>query len=298
VISFYLLSGHSITVLIRRSYGGRQGILPFYVDRVLRLFPQFLLYSLLAGIVIATVGVTSPYTIAFTPAKVFLNLLMLPQGYLFAHTLEGAQLLPQSWALGLQLSFYLVVPWLLLWFPGPRLYLLGLVSMAVFLLAYVGLVNTDAVGYRLLPGTFFMFLAGMTYADERPVSSRFRFTVLAFSILLYLGLLLNPRLYALPFNREVLLGLMLGILLIGAIRNTRSGPFDRACGALAYGVFLNHVLLIWILQKLSGQDVLSGPWLMPMLVASLLLAWCSYAGLERPLDHWRRERRRRLASAS
>ncbi len=298
VISFYLLSGQSTTLLIRHSYMGQQRIVPFYVDRLVRLFPQFLLYSLLAGIVLITVSVSSPYTIAFTPMKVFLNLLMLPQGYLFAHTLEGAQLLPQSWALGLQLSFYLAVPWLLLWFPGARLYLTGLASMAVFLLAYVGLVNTDAVGYRLLPGTFFMFLAGMAFADDRLFARRYRFGVLAFALLLYGGLLLDPRLHGLPFNREVLLGLVLGILVISAIRNTRSGPLDRACGALAYGVFLNHFLLIWILQTISGEESLSGPWLLLLLAASLVLAWCSYVGLERPLDQWRRARRRRLAAAS
>lgn len=231
VISFYLLSGQSTSLLIRYSYMGQERIVPFYVDRLLRLFPQFLLYSLLAGIVLITVSVSSPYTIAFTPMKVFLNLLMLPQGYLFAHTLEGAQLLPQSWALGLQLSFYLAVPWLLLWFPGPQLYLTGLASMAVFLLAYVGLVNTDAVGYRLLPGTFFMFLAGMAFADDRLFARRYRIAVLAFALLLCGGMLLDPRLHGLPFNREVLLGLVLGILVISAIRNTRSGSLDRACGA-------------------------------------------------------------------
>jgi peptidoglycan/LPS O-acetylase OafA/YrhL len=298
VISFYLLSGHSITLLIRHSYVGRQGILPFYVDRILRMFPQFLLYSLLAAIVIFGLGVRSPYTIAFTPTKVFLNLLMLPQGYLFANTLEGAQLLPQSWALGLQLSFYLVVPWLMFWLPGPRLYLLGLASIGVFLLAYVGLVNTDAVGYRLLPGTFFMFLTGMTFADGRSWARRFRFGVLALSVVLYGGLLLDPRLYGLPFNREVLLGLGLGTVLIGAIRNTSSGTFDRACGSLAYGVFLNHVILIWILQHVTGEELPPARWLLPLMAASLLLAWLSYLALERPLNFWRRARRRRMAAAS
>lgn len=298
VISFYLLSGHSITLLIRHSYSGREKIFPFYTDRLLRLFPQFLLYSLLAAIVIFGLGVRSPYTIAFTPVKVFLNLLMLPQGYLFAHTLEGAQLLPQSWALGLQLSFYLLIPWLLLWLPGPRLYLAGLASIGVFLLAYVGLVNTDAVGYRLLPGTLFMFLVGMTFADTDYWARRFRLGVLALSVLLYGVLLLDPRLYGLPFNREVLLGLMLGIALIGVIRNSRSGSFDRGCGSLAYGVFLNHVILIWILQHVTGEEIPPSTWLLPLIAASLLLAWLSHIALERPLDLWRRQRRRRMATAS
>ncbi len=298
VISFYLLSGHSITLLLRHSYAGRDGIVPFYVDRLLRLFPQFLLYSLLAGIVILTFGVISPYAITFTPFKVLLNLLMLPQGFLFAHTLEGATLLPQSWALGLQLSFYLVVPWLMLWFPGQRLYLVGVMSMAIFLLAYGGLVNTDAVGYRLLPGTFFMFLAGMTFADDRLPARRFRLGVFIFALLLFAGLFLDPRLSALPFNREVLFGLMLGIPVIDAIRKIRSGPFDRACGALAYGVFLNHFLLIWILQKVSGEQLLGASWLIVMMAGSLMLAWVSYIFLERPLDRWRRLRRQRLAAVT
>ncbi|MGB5239263.1 MAG: hypothetical protein WBN80_01300, partial [Prochlorococcaceae cyanobacterium] len=68
--------------------------------------------------------------------------------------------------------------------------------------------------------------------------------------------------------------------------------------ALAYGVFLNHFLLIWIFQRTSGEEILQGPWLLFLLVASMLMALCSYVGLERPIDLWRRERRGRLASAS
>ncbi len=50
VISFYLLSGNVMTMLLEKYYKQPSAIPTFYLDRAARLFPQFLFYMVLASV--------------------------------------------------------------------------------------------------------------------------------------------------------------------------------------------------------------------------------------------------------
>lgn len=162
VISFYLLSGYVMTMLIERHYKHPSAISTFYLDRAARLFPQFMFYMALASVFIYFYKVDSPFISQLSLPKWVLNFFMLPQGF-YMYWADGALVIPQTWSLGLELTFYLVIPWILVYCSQKQIYVLAGMSFLVFLAAYIGRINTDYFGYRLLPGTLFMFLVGSSF---------------------------------------------------------------------------------------------------------------------------------------
>lgn len=295
VMSFFLLSGYVMTQLIAKYYWRAAAVPDFYLDRAARLFPQFLLYMLLTLCAVSILHIDSPFLVRMTPFKWLLNFLMLPQGF-FMYWADGALTMPQTWSLGLELTFYLVIPWILLYAPGRRLLVIAALSFAVFAAAYWGLINTDNFGYRLLPGTLYVFLAGSAFARDDDSARLLLACVFAAGVGLFILLICNARLYALPFNKEAVLGLTLGMLIVGGLRRLRLPPWaarlDLFLGDLSYGVFLNHFLLIWLFQRLAGVSVFNGPSLGAVILASSLLALLSFLLVEQPALRWRRAFRR------
>jgi peptidoglycan/LPS O-acetylase OafA/YrhL len=244
VVSFFLLSGFVMTALIRRHYNSRDRIVMFYLDRAMRLFPQFFLYLTLTLILVVIKRPESFYLADLSNIKVFLNVLMLPLS-LYMLGLEDALLIPQAWSLGLELTFYLIIPILLI-YRLERIFFTC--SIIVFVLAFSGVINTDLFGYRLLPGTMFMFLCG-SYLHN--LKSKWKVIVLAATYVAVGALFLTVRIspsVQLPHNYEVLGGFLIGLPIVALLTRVKCGPVDEILGNISYGVFLNHFLLIWTFQ--------------------------------------------------
>lgn len=295
VISFFLLSGYVMTELIEKYYKRPVAIPTFYLDRVARLFPQFLFYMLLALICIHFAKIESPFLKNLTPFTWLLNFLMLPQGF-FMFWADGALVIPQSWSLGLEATFYLAIPWIVVYCTKRQMFGLAGVSFGVFLAAYFGIINTDNFGYRLLPGTLYMFLVGASFARPDKYSRRFVAAVFLLTAILFLHSFLNERFYILPFNKEVLLGLLLGILVVTCLKDfqfsKRTARIDLFFGNLSYGVFLNHFIVIWMLQRFFGVKGFGVASSAVLMLISSALAMVSFFVVERPALTWRRAIRR------
>jgi peptidoglycan/LPS O-acetylase OafA/YrhL len=151
-------------------------------------------------------GISPPnFMRACTTAKLAANVAMLPLGYAAQAGLDGCQLMPQAWSLGLEFSFYLVVPWLLLAIRSRsalRAVMVG--STIVFILAVFGVLETDQWGYRLLPGTLFMFMTGMALTDDERLGKAAPYLVFALACVLFAATRVWRPLYALHYNKEVL----------------------------------------------------------------------------------------------
>lgn len=150
--------------------------------------------------------------------------------------------------------------------------------------AFFGAINSDVFGYRLLPGTFFIFAAGSALA------SRDWRLPLAVAVLGIAGVLLATVYLPLPYNREVYLGTAIGIAAVAILREKRFSQLDEFLGNISYGVFLNHFILIWLCERF-------GLW-MPLWVpvGSVLLAVASYWLCEHPAmlfrKRWRADRKK------
>jgi peptidoglycan/LPS O-acetylase OafA/YrhL len=293
VISFYILSGYVMSMLIGKYYKHPSVVPNFYLDRAARLFPQFLFYMIFASILIYFLEFDSPFISKLTIDKWLLNFLILPQGF-YMYWADGALVIPQTWSLGLELTFYLVIPWIIIYFSKRLIYTLACVSSCIFLMAYFGKINSDYFGYRLLLGTLFMFLVGWSFFQNDSGSRKFRIIVFLSAGTLLLIAFFNKSLYQLPYNKEVLVGLMIGILAVSTINYFSFSNLDEFLGNLSYGVFLNHFIIIWLMQKLLAVKVFDIWNITILLVSSCALSYGSYLYIERPALRWRRAIRNRI----
>jgi peptidoglycan/LPS O-acetylase OafA/YrhL len=292
VISFFLLSGYVMTMLIQKYYNYPSTIPIFYLDRVARLFPQFLFYTVLASVFVYFNRNISPFVSQLTYPKWILNFLMLPQGF-YMYWGNQALLIPQTWSLGLELTFYLVIPFILLYCSRKYVYILAGVSFLVFLTAYMGLVNTDQFGYRLLPGTLFMFLVGSSFFAKDMQSNKFRIVIFSLTLTLLIISIINRKYYQYHYNKEVLIGLLFGMMAVKFLEHFPFKNIDEFFGNLSYGVYLNHMIIIWVMQSFFEVKKFNTPNIAVLLTASCTLALLTFRYIERPALRWRHSLRYR-----
>ena len=296
VISFFLLSGYVMTILIGRHYSSPGRVTDFYLDRAARLFPQFLFYCAATGLLMATHHISSPFLGGCDATRIGMNLAMLPLGFFMSKGLGLGHclIIPQAWSLGLELCFYIVAPAIVLLPQASRLAVCG--SVIVFLTAYIGLINTDTYGYRLLLGTFFIFSVGAAFADRSWLGTKFPWIIWSCAVALFAIIHVAPPLLALSYNKEVLLGLIIGIPALGLLKSRQFSTLDEFLGNLSYGMFLNHFFCIWLIRFAFGLEIIGVQHYFLLLVLSTAMALVSYYIIERPALRWRQALRYQLSA--
>ena len=298
VISFFLLSGFVMTGLVRKYYFRLSAIPAFYVERFLRLAPQFYFYSGLT-LLCSLLGFRHDFLQELPSAKsVLLQFTAAPLNF---YQYFPNMLLPQGWSLGLEIIFYSIIPFVLIF--GLRLWA-GLLSLLVYLSAYFGFLDTNLWGYRYLPGTLFIFISGSFLFSNADRHERVFIALAWGGAMVLLSLTYYyPELGSL-YNRSVLLGLIIGIpavkLLKPLSKDEASGKtFDSLAGNLSYGVFLSHMLVIGGVQTFGIDFKAHGGVLLTIFVlaCSTLLSLASFKLLEEPLIAHRRQGRQKQANA-
>ena len=143
VMTFFIMSGYVMTLLVQRHYSTTDWIGHFYLDRAARLFPQFLLYSSLTLALLSFGLISSAYLSECTADKIALNMAILPVGYYSSLGLGKCMVIPQAWSLGLEATFYAAVPLLLVVVPRDWLHGVLAGSMVIFSLAVFGVIDAD-----------------------------------------------------------------------------------------------------------------------------------------------------------
>jgi peptidoglycan/LPS O-acetylase OafA/YrhL len=112
VVSFLILSGYVMTLLAERYYASPDRVLLFYLDRAGRIFPQFLFYLTITIVLVNQHRIGFGFASSCSSGDALYNALALPLSWSQLIGID-CQYLPQAWSVGLELSFYLAVPWLL-----------------------------------------------------------------------------------------------------------------------------------------------------------------------------------------
>lgn len=288
VVCFYLISGYVMTGLLRHHYEGPQRIPHFYLDRVLRLFPQYLVIAAFT-LVWFIVSDSRNIFLRSTPQwdDLFNNLIVIPLNYFMFNYSDRFTLIPPAWSLGAEIQFYLLIPFLLLFRLRMFAFLIGLV---VFVAAAWGVLHTDTFGYRLLPGVLVFFMLGSGLYDGRNIQGARGLGIVmagAGAVIVFAFVLVKSGKFLLPYNPETLLGLVIGIPLVQWLGKLPQRALDNRLGDLSYGVFLNHFFIQWTLV-----DEPSSPRkLLLYLAASLLLSAVTQRLVEQPVLRWRRNLR-------
>jgi peptidoglycan/LPS O-acetylase OafA/YrhL len=290
VIGFYLISGYVMASLIRRHYSLPGHAPAFYLDRAIRLLPQYLFYLSLT-LAWQLYSRAENYHLSHPPTATDLlnNFLIVPLNYYMYNGSDHYALIPPAWSLGAEIQFYLLAPFLLVW--PKRMLAAGIASLGVYLAALGGLINSDWFGYRLLPGVLLFFLLGallqQSHQQQQYQRARVMAALVAALAALAIGLLqLNGSLRQ-PYNFETLLGLLIGIVLLHTLARGPRTRRDDLAGDLSYGVFLNHFLVIWTVYP-QGISAAQLPGFLALCIA---LAWLSQRYIEQPLLALRRRLR-------
>ncbi|MHB2139308.1 acyltransferase family protein [Pseudomonas monsensis] len=277
VISFLIISGFVMTSLIERNYQAPGKVGLFYLDRILRLYPQFLLYFFAASAVLYILFPGSPQEAELTFKNIAASLAMVPLGfYMFGAT--GSGILPPAWSLGLEMCFYLVIPFLILYRARGVAFVL---SVAVFIPACLGLINTDVYGYRLLPGVLFIFLCGSYLYKPQAKSLAIVAGTAVAAALIFIAIMagwIERR----PSNAEVAAGIALGIPAVYLLTKLKYHRADEFLGNISYGVFLNHYAVMYFLHGLWPISSYDAYTVAKILGLSFLLSGISYYCVERP----------------
>jgi len=308
VISFFCISGFVMSALIATHYPTPAKVGHFYLDRLLRIYPQYLFYFLItAALYYNGKVVNQDFLAGVTKYTAFLNGLIVPLGYpdSFQVYLRNAMFIPQAWSLGLELTFYLIVPALVL-FAGNRLTRgIALASCLVATMAAFGYITTSTYGYSTLPGTLFVFMLGIEIHRKRDPALRWGLT--AFLVVMYAIVLSKPELAALHWSKEVYLGGIIASIMVPWLAGIKfvkwgtattpkekmseaAGRFDAAMGFISYGLFLNHFIFIWLLRThtpLGHWETLSQDHLVIVLLAGTGAAWFTYKLIDEPITNLR-----------
>lgn len=236
-VGLFLLSGYLTTYLIRNHYGhfGRTTAF-FYLDRILRLYPQFLLF--LALTLVADIALKLPessFRGGATVARVFLNALIVPANYAaFLPNLRVYILIPAMWSLALLAQAYGLFPFLVLrpWVNR----MAAALSLILFTLAVFGALPTPFFALRFLPSVLFIFILGKSWAEFQLTREREPLIItsaLYLSVLILLVVVLNTQFIDVSYNLEVLAGLAAAGPLIAALSLRQRKKWDEFLGRAA-----------------------------------------------------------------
>lgn len=304
VVMFYILAGYVVAVqwqTISRDRAFKPSLVAFARDRALRLLPGYFAVLAIGVIVVATLHPESYFLQRGASLEcVFANVSIVPLNYFSFNSLDQCTLIPVAWSLALEIQFYIVAPLIL--FASVRWSLVLVVaSLLVYLLANWGAIDTDTFGYRLLPGTLFMFLVGASIARLGPSFTAGRSPGIGVDhwlIALVFGMTMATAMTtifgwreALPFAMETSVGLSLGVPLVLVLQRIRRSRLDDFVGMIAYPLFLLHFPVLWMLNVWSPGLIETVTGKVIYMAITALFALAVVWGVDAPIGRWRRRMR-------
>ncbi len=302
VVVFYALAGHVVYMLMTKfqSASSLSGLLSFYKDRFWRIYPLYFIGLILA--VFLWIHGANSHFISKPPNTLdwLSNLSVIPLNFFMFSGQDQFTLIPPAWSLGLEIQFYILAPFILKIDKKLR-NLIFFSSFLLFLLAQYNLFNSDTYGYRLLPGTLFIFMLGMTCHQ---LTSRDRHLLLGFLALTGAGIFFFATYYGIvrPFVRETSLGLLLSVIVLSLHKQNfyilerglgakTLRHISKSMGSASYGLFILHFSVIWWVDLYYGNTFLFSPLgIISVIILTTLLALILNAFIEKPI--WKRSRPR------
>lgn len=293
VVVFLLLSGYVVAAMLHP----QPPLHRFWAERALRLLPPYCAAFAL-GVACWLAGVASPFLDgAAQPLLWLAALLIVPLNYATLWpALDSFTPVPPAWSLGLELQFYLLAPWLLAR-PG-RMLAAAALTLLVGSLAQLGVLPSDAWGYRLLAGNLYIFLSGALLWHLRHTQAfSLRAVLVQWATVLAVALAAGALgRWGQPFVLEVAAGYLIGVPLVALLGALPRRLWDDRMADLAYPLFLVHFAALWALQMAGLQPGPQAPralaaYIGLALLAALALHWVA----QRPVVQWRRRLRQTAA---
>jgi peptidoglycan/LPS O-acetylase OafA/YrhL len=322
---FYIISGFFIAMILTEKYNRPEDLGLFYSNRFLRIYPVYwTVFALTLGVNGAVQLFThhSAFTIWIrnwlhmtAGTSVFLivsNLAVFGLDWAFflgagqhglylthkAESLSPAvfsfQMITPAWSLGLELTFYLMAPWLL----RRKTHILVSIWAASLAARYIGGLYgliPDPWSYRFFPFELALFLTGvliyrLVYKNERPFISRVRWT----GLLCFPLVLLHP-LFASAGSPFFALGQVIFYVAFATFvpllfQMTKEIKWDRRIGEISFPLYLCHFLVVDAVDHFRRKIPSMTVRVSLALGVSIALAVVIGALLDEPLNRFRQRR--------
>jgi len=283
VVIFYIFAGSVVTYVWHDIIPDRKNkIFLFYKNRVLRIFPLYLYAMVLTLFFLMATSYGTP---SYQILPLINNILIIPLNYyMFIDSTviknPDWNLVPPAWSLGTELQAYILLPIIFCFKWLGRL--LVFISFIIYMMANFSYIETDYFGYRLLPGVFFIFFIGSHLRNcVEKKNSYFSLLIFYAAAIFYLGSVMEQNI-SVPYIEETLLGLIIGIpLAIGLMKLKHRLKYDQQAGALSYGVFLMHFLVIWWIDFMQIMPSIGIKYYLTVIFLTISIAGCGVLIVEK-----------------
>ncbi|CAN1489217.1 COG1835 Predicted acyltransferases [Rhabdaerophilaceae bacterium] len=291
VIVFFMISGFVVQQILATGCRAEH----FMIERAIRIVPAYFAVLISTVLMIPWLDRQSIFFLTKSPgvSDWIANLTIVPLNYFMWNGQDRFTIIPPAWSLALELQFYALAPFVL---SARRIWRIAMfaVSLGVWISANLLFINPDWWGYRLLPGTMFIFLCGAELARGAHLGGNMILGGSVFTASILLVAYADGLVAIRPFNLETAAGLAVGLLAIRILRGVPRRRWDDLLGGLAYPIFLTHFVLIWIFaangtspEKIVTNLTLFTVWSLATLATSLII----YYAIDVPLGPLRRSLR-------
>jgi peptidoglycan/LPS O-acetylase OafA/YrhL len=284
VQTFYIISGFYMTLILNEKYKTPDSYKLFITNRLLRLYPIYwtviiliFILSFIAlkehhGYYAGLLDYYYKYFIKENMAWVTFILLMLSNIFIIGqdwlmftgyHRANGIleytpnyamydppinkfMLIPQAWTLGVEISFYLIAPFIVR--RGIKTILWIIFPLIILRIAFMTFgLNFDPWSYRFFPAEMLFFLMGTvsyhlyTHFRTKTIPAWQLWTILGVVMLLTIGYEWIPLTYYVrKFSYNIIVMLAIPFLFI----LTKNIKWDRWIGELSYPLYIVHMLFV------------------------------------------------------
>jgi peptidoglycan/LPS O-acetylase OafA/YrhL len=281
---FYMISGFLITHILHNTPAYRENTITFYKSRALRIYPIYYVVAALTllavvsrQIAIGHTAIGDVFHAVPLSAKALLaasNLALFGQDWVMFTAVHGGHLqpstnfwdsdvlvfhgllVPQAWTLGVELTFYLIAPFVLL--RRRRIVALLAASLLLrflFFLYFPDRALSDPWTYRFFPFELSLFLVGaLSQQLMLPLWQRYRHRLKAANYATWAFAAGAMLYFLIPVNEIassaiLMIAFFLILPLTFLFQNKYS--FDRKIGELSYPIYIGHVFVIIIASPLT-----------------------------------------------
>ena len=325
---FYIISGFYMALILNEKYTGENySYWNFIKGRFLRIFPSYLIV-LVISFFFSLVGFyfwNNPYYFGlYIPyweklslwARLWFiteNFLVIGQDLLFFFKLNvqhlsleftskafitnkplilnGFLFLPQAWTLSLELTFYMLAPFIV---RSRFLIQASLIAISLglryYFYTYLHL-NHDPWTYRFFPFEIAFFVTGICMFNLYKIYERAKVSNMIGLISLILVIILIIFYDKLPFHENVrcwYFYLIFSITLPVIFQITKTIQMDRFIGELSFPIYLLHHLIMFILKKYFWTHTENMYWFgISSVLLSIITALLFYQFISKPLEKLR-----------
>lgn len=281
---FFMISGFYMALILNEKYTGSGSFYVFITNRILRIFPVYwvvllvTLFICILGYFVQGKGGRLESFLHYAPEingyllamSVLSNFLIIGQDWLLLLDIDGSQwqfarrldltepaiatdflIVPQAWTLGIELTFYLMAPFLVRFRSWLIMALLvGTLALRIYF-KNAGMWE-DPWSYRFFPFELGFFLLGClgykAYHHLKNANLGY-FPMLAFFVVILFVVCYQ---FIPGFEvKRLFLYMVIAILLPFVFVFTKNNKFDRGLGELSYPVYLVHVFVITVFSAIG-----------------------------------------------